>query len=343
MLGTLSPLGKERMSNVVFHLRRTARTASCFVRQLALLLAEVPVVWFFMAKLKANALPNDHAWVSGKISGTDADIWPRNIVYRSPVRSAATAELSDDDIATRTGEFLSRMVARSTAPAEIPYGPKRRMPHAVNYIHGSVHYNGLFLIFDDFLDVVRHLSDSNFRADLLKLGKTEQREITLLIRTRQYDPLEFAYCVGAVRCYLPWFSNGNGPSKKPVLWGNMAPYPAVNLINGAWISDIQKLWRKKLDQLARPPSAVEGYFKQPVIATQHAYRFIDRLQAWYMYTDVRLRGFRGQLFFASRKRIEPHRIQEYHDAGGYGRWAACHKVPFPRLRRVKHASSEKAS
>jgi hypothetical protein len=326
------------MTTALFHLRRGLRTSTCFVRQLALLLAEVPVVWFFMSKLKANALANDHAWVTGNVRGSDQVIWPQNIVYRSPIRSDATRSTCDDDMATRTGEFLSRMVARSTANSEIPYGPKRRMPHAVNYIHGSVHYNGLFLIFDDFLDVVRHLSDSNFRADLQRLGKTEQREITLLIRKRQYDPLEFAYCVGAVRCYLPWFSNGNGPSKKPVLWGNMAPFPAVNLINGAWIADLKKLYRGQLDELARPPCPAQGYFTQPIVATQTRYRFTDHLQAWYMYTDVRLRGFRGQLFFASRKRIEPHRLQEYHEAGGYGQWVACHKVPFPK--RTNHDSKQ---
>jgi hypothetical protein len=40
------------------------------------------------------------------------------------------------------------MLRRSNlANPEIPQGKARRMPHAVNYLHGSVHYNGGYVLF----------------------------------------------------------------------------------------------------------------------------------------------------------------------------------------------------
>jgi hypothetical protein len=310
--------------------RDCLRAASCFIRQITLLLLEVPVVWYFMAKLKANALPDTHPWVTGKLEDQQGKIWARNIVYRSATRSAETAAICDVELTEATGAFLAKMVAKSCRDDEVAYGPKRRMPHAVNYIHGAVHHNGLFMVFDDFADLVRHLRDQKFRKELRRVAKLERREVTFLLRQRDYDPLEFANCVGVVRNYLPWFSNGNGPTKRPVLWGNMAPFPAVNLINGAWIDDLHLLLAGKQAQLLRAPLAADhGYFRSSYGAGLGGFRLLDRLQAWYMYTDVRLRGFRGQLFFANRHKIEPHRIAEYEAAGGYGRWSACHEVPFP--------------
>jgi hypothetical protein len=304
---------------------RLTRAASCFVRQIWLLIVEVPVVWYFMWRLKANALPETHPWVNTRNQST----WSANCVYRSPVRTKPTENLSDDWLLEQTGQFLARMVAKSCQSIELPYGPKRRMPHAVNYIHGAVHHNGLFVIFDNFADVIAHLRNDAFRTELLRAGRIERREITLLIRQRDYDPVDFAFCVGAVRNLLPWFSNGNGPTKRPVLWGNMAPFPAINLINGAWIDDLWRLDRGQLDVLARQSVCADAYFQSPYKLASARYRLLDRLQAWYMYTDVRLRGFRGQLFFANRHRIEPHRLAEYEAAGGYAKWVACHAVPFP--------------
>jgi hypothetical protein len=310
--------------------RRSTRIAYCFVRQLVLLAYEVPFVFWFMAKFKARALPPQHPWISGYAYPNAAPIWHANIAYRSISAMAHSDLRTDQEIAEKTGQFLAKMVERSIVPNEIPHGPQRRMPHAVNYIHGAVHYNGVFLIFDDFLDLIRHLSNTEFRHEVLRLGRIERREVTFLMRNRDYDPLDFAYCIGAVRAYLPWFSNGNGPTKKPVLWGNMAPYPAVNLINGSWMRDLHALLRGELAQIIRPPIASERYFlKKTYPATQTRFQLIDKLLAWYMYTDVRARGFRGQLFFTNRSRIEPQRRAQFEAEGGYWRWVACHKVPFP--------------
>ncbi len=306
------------------------RVAYCFIRQLLLLVFEVPIVFWFMAKFKANALKPDHPWITGKrisaVAQGDA-IWRHNIAFRSPSKYP---ESMDIEIVEKTGQFLAKMVSRSISVEEIPHGPQRRMPHAVNYLHGAVHYNGVFLIFDDFLDLIGHLSNDQFRAEVLKLGRKEQREVTFLLRVRDYDPLEFAYCVGAVRAYLPWFSNGNGPTKKPVLWGNMAPFPAINLINGSWIADMKLLLKGNVRDIVRPALGTTQYFSGAQYAPQQTrFSLVDKLLAWYMYTDVRARGFRGQLFFTNRSKIEPQRRAQFDQQGGYWRWVACHKVPFP--------------
>lgn len=321
-----------RLRSIDARIAHTIRTVYCFQRQLWLLAWEVWVVFFFMYVLKDRRLPQEHPWATGRTPDDDGDIWPRNIVYRSPSRLAETSEESDAKIVRSVGKFLCAMVRRSNQGPEIPHGPKRRMPHAVNYIHGAVHYNGAFLVFDDFADLVSHLTDRQFRRDLLRFGRRERREVTLVFRNRDYEPLDFAYMVGCVRAHLPSFSNGNGPTKRPVLWGNMSPYPAIALINGAWMSDLFRMWRGRDDALARAPIDSRAHFRQSYCGSRSWFTFTDRLLAWYMYTDVRSRGFRGQLFFTNRKRIEPQRVEEYEEAGGYWKWAACHEVPPPWSR-----------
>lgn len=321
-----------RTRRILLSIPHTARAAYCFTRQLMLLAWEVWVVFFFMKVLDGRSLPDDHAWETGKTQDGD-DIWPRNIVYRSPSKFEETTEESDAEIVRSIGRFLSSMVSRSTEKPEIPHGPKRRMPHAVNLIHGAVHHNGAFVVLDDFEDLVSHLTDRRFRRDLVRFGRAQKREVTIVFRQRKYEPLDFAHAVGAVRAHLPWFSNGNGPTKKPVLWGNMSPYPAVALINGAWMSDLWSLYRGRHDQIARPPVDSREHFAARYFGRRNHFAFLDRFLAWYMYTDVRARGFRSQLFFVNRKRIEPNRVGEYRDAGGYWKWTACHEVPPPRLRR----------
>ena len=185
-------------------LKHIVRTAYCFQRQLWLLVFEVPVVLFFMRVLDKRRLPEDHPWVSGLTDDGD-EIWPRNIVYRSPGRRGATFE-DDVEIVTSIGRFLRSMVRRSAQTPELPLGSKRRMPHGVNYIHGAVHYNGVFMVFDDFADLVSHLTDRRFRRDVLRFGRKQRREITLVFRNRRYEPVDFAYMIGCVRAHLPWFS-----------------------------------------------------------------------------------------------------------------------------------------
>ena len=325
----LSRTTEEAMSakTVVITAKHVARTIYCFGRQLLLLAFEVWAVLFFMQALRRRRCDSEHPWVTG-LDADGEEVWPRNIVYRSPSRMPDTTEESDAAIVTSIGKFLRAMVRRSAQAEELPHGSKRRMPHGVNYIHGAVHYNGAFLLFDDFADLVSHLTDRRFRRDLLRFGRRQRREVTLVFRNRKYCPVDFAYMVGSVRAHLPWFSNGNGPTKRPVLWGNMSPYPAINLINGAWMTDLWRFCRGA--DVARPTIDSRAHFTGDYFGRRKEFTFTDRLLAWYMFMDVKARGFRGQIFFTNRHRIEPRRVGEYREAGGYWKWVACHEVPFPR-------------
>ena len=310
------------------------RALYCWVRQLALVAWESLVVVFFMKVLGPRLVGADHPWVTG-LKGNGEPIWHDNLVYRSP--SSATLE-DDRAIVRKVGTFLCRMVARSVPAEEIAHGPKRRMPHAVAYIHGAVHHNGAFLVFEDIPDLLAHVTDRRFRRALLRFGRLERREVTLVLRTRRVDPTAYAYCIGCLRGQLPWFSNGNGPTGKPVLWGNAAPYPVINLINGAWMADLWQLFRTGVAP-TRPPAQGDA-FVGPFGAGRRHFTFGDRLSAWLQYQDIRARGFKGQLVFTHRKLIEPQRVHEYREAGGWGRWVGCHEVPNP-LRTLAREVEER--
>src|SRR5205814_10692506 len=118
------------------------------------------------------------------LPGSTETIWSRNIVFASPRGEHVADAECDEQIVTHIGRFLAVMVQRSnvTGP-EIPQGRKRRMPHAVNYLHGPVHYNGGYVIFDDFRDAMSYLSDRRFAAEFLRFARTERRELTIVLRT----------------------------------------------------------------------------------------------------------------------------------------------------------------
>lgn len=82
-----------RTRRILLSIPHTARAAYCFTRQLMLLAWEVWVVFFFMKVLDGRSLPDDHAWETGKTQDGD-DIWPRNIVYRSPSKFEETIRAS---------------------------------------------------------------------------------------------------------------------------------------------------------------------------------------------------------------------------------------------------------
>ena len=75
----------------------------------------------------------------------------------------------------------------------IPLGKRRRMPHAVNYLHGSIHYNGGFLIFNNFQDAMFYFSDAHFVQEFKRFARVEKRELTIVLRERGYDPEEYAW------------------------------------------------------------------------------------------------------------------------------------------------------
>jgi hypothetical protein len=292
--------------------------------------------FMFVHRVGAGLLESDHPWITGLLPGSAGEtVWPRNIVFASRRGAHISDAESDEEIVTAVGRFLAAMVQRSnvTAP-EIPQGRQRRMPHAVNYLHGPVHHNGGYAIFDDFRDAMFHLSDPRFAAEFLRFARKERRELTIILRDRSYDPEEYAWFVAFVRAHLPWYCNGNGPTKKRVLHGTPSPYPVINPINGTWIADVKRLQRGQLDGLSRKPIEAK-YFTGTYAGHRRDYVWMERLHAWMQWLVTEVKSFQGGLVFTRRKLIEPQNWTNYIENGRKWRPGYTISHPFTTLARAR--------
>jgi hypothetical protein len=259
--------------------------------------------------MPAGLLQADHPWVTGIPPGDEGPIWWKNVVFRSPrtrVGGGDGHRLAEDEVIVRcVGRFMTNLVAKSVPVPEIPWGPQRRLPHGINYLHGAVHFSAGILVFNDFKDAFYHFADPVFLREIRRFARDESREILLLFRARDYDTAEFAFLVSFLRLALPWFSNANGP-KKHVLWGNPAPYPVVNIITGFWKTDTYRLKRVPDARiLVRPPVPAGRYFQHGAYrGARERARWPEKLLAIQTYYRIRLRGSRGGLFFVDRRRLE---------------------------------------
>ena len=258
--------------------------------------------------MPAGLIGPDHPWATGLAPDTGRPIWLRNVLYRSARGPAALPD--DDEVVTKTCRFLAEKAALSAIVPEVPLGPIRRMPHAINYIHGSSHYNSGIVIFNDFADGLAHFSDPAFRAEAWRFVRRERREVLILFRRRDYEPREFAYFTCCLRTLSGWFCNANGPRGR-VLWGNASPFPAANLITGNWAREVYALKRPGgAEAVVRPAIEPEVYFQAgPYGAGRSEYRWPERLLAWATYWRVRLRGDRGGMFFVDRRRVYADQIR----------------------------------
>jgi hypothetical protein len=252
----------------------------------------------------------DHPWATGLDPATGKPVWQANVIYRSPRGAAAAGLPADDEVVAKTGRFLAECAARSAVVPEIPQGPGRRMPHGINYIHGSSHYNSGILVFTDFPDGLAHFTDPRFRAEVWRFVREQRREVLILFRQREYTAREFAYFACCLRTLFPWFCNANGPRGR-VLWGNAAPFPAANLITGAWIRDVYALKRPGgARAVVRPPIPAGAYFQGgPYAGRQHAV-WPERLLAWATYWRIRLRGGKGGMYFVDRRTTYADQIEQ---------------------------------
>ncbi len=272
----------------------------------------------YLRPMKAGLIPPDHPFVTGTNPATGRPIWHQNILFRSPRGADAGGRpLPDDDLVVqKVGGYLAGMVSRSAVVPEIPSGPRRRMPHAINYIHGGVHYNSGILLFNDFADSIYHFTDRKFAAEVRRFAREEKREVLLMFRQRRYTTRQYAYFVAFLRSILPWFSNSNGPRKR-VLWGNPSPFPVVNIICGNWVRDVYPLMRPGgAEEMVRPPIAVNRYFRRGAYrGVRREGRWPEKLVAQFWYQRIRMRGSRGGLFFVDRRQLLAEKLERLRREG----------------------------
>jgi hypothetical protein len=191
------------------------------------------------------------------------------------------------------------------AQEHYPQGRPTPMPPGILYLHGGVHYNGGWLLFNDFTEAIEHFSDPRFTAEFRRFVKEQRREPITLFRDRDYDRREFARFVCFLRTILPWFSNSNGP-KKFVLWGNPSPYPAVNTITGNWIHDCRALRHEATCRsVARPPIRSGRYFQDgPYRGVRNTTLWPEHLLAALTEKRIAWRGDKENLYFVDKRRIK---------------------------------------
>lgn len=257
------------------------------------------IVW--LRPMPGGQISSDHPFATGINPETGDFIWKDNLLYASP-RSPEIKE-SDEEILVATGKHMRGMILKSTAMENAPNGVEDRMPPAINYIHGGVHYNGGFLIFNDFQDAISHFTDWEFRKSFWKFVLLEKREPVTLFRKRNYKREEFLEFVCFMRTYFPYFSNSNG-NKKRIGWGNPAPYPAVNTITGHWKTDTYKFYNKERAKTAPRVAIAKKYFTEPFYkGLRNTTRWPERWLARFTDDRVQARGAKGNLFFVDLRKI----------------------------------------
>ncbi len=267
--------------------------------------------------LPAGLVGLNHPWVTGICPETGEPIWFSNVIYRSEPNDHP-GSASDETVLLANGRFMAQRVRQSAVVPEIPLGPARRMPHCINYMHGSSHYNSGLVILNDIPDAFRHINDPRFRREIRRFVAEEQREVLFLLRNRDYCPREYAYLSCCMRTHFRWFCNPNGPQER-VLWGNAAPFPAANLITGHWSDDVYALRRPGgSDKVVRPPIETSQYFQDDDYAQgrDHA-AWPEKALAWANYYRVKLRGRKGGMFFVDRRKVYADQISSRHARGLY--------------------------
>jgi hypothetical protein len=211
----------------------------------------------------------------------------------------------DDEIIEKVGNHMRKQVVMAAASEEFPTGRPSPMPPGILYLHGGVHYNGGWLLFNNFREAIRHFSDRRFAAEFRRFVKEQRREPVTLFRDRDYDRKEFARFVCFMRTIFPWFSNSNGP-KKFVLWGNPSPYPAVNTITGNWIHDCRALKTESgRRSVARPPIPANTYFQTgPWYGERDTTRWPENLLAFFTEKRIALRGEKENLYFVDKRKLK---------------------------------------
>src|SRR5215216_1379216 len=152
------------------------------------------IIW--LRPMPGGLIEEDHPFCTGIDSATGEEIWNSNVVFASPRREpwpqGALAPDPDCEIIEKLGRHLCKQVRMAAATAEFPTGRPSPMPPGILYLHGGVHYNGGWLLFNDFGDAIRHFSDPRFAAEFRRFVREQKREPVTVFRDRDYDRDAFA-------------------------------------------------------------------------------------------------------------------------------------------------------
>ena len=269
-------------------------------------------VWdmILLRPMRGGLIDVEHPFCTGRDPQTGKAIWSGNLVYRTPPR-ADLAGTGDAAVIEGVGRFMAGLARQAAARPGAPHGVPNRMPPAIYFIHGAVHYNAGWLLFNDFSEAIAHFTDARFRREFRRFVRRERREPLVVFRERTPDTEAFAHFIGFVRAQLPYFANSNGRGRPP-LWGNRSPHPTVNIVTGRWIRDVRMLRSESGRRLAPRPAISERYFADgPYAGSRSQATLSERALARLHDVRIRLRGERGNVYFVDRRlwrdgaRIDP--------------------------------------
>src|SRR6185436_13933844 len=178
------------------------------------ILSVLDIIW--LRPMPGGLIDEAHPFCTGIDPATSKCVWHANVLFRTPPREdwpEGRAPDPDDVLLEKVGEHLCKQVRMAAASTSHPTGRPSPMPPGILYLHGGVHYNGGWFIFNDFAEAIQHFSDPKFAREFRRFVKEQHREPVTLFRDRDYDREEFARFVCFMRTTFPWFSNSNGPKK----------------------------------------------------------------------------------------------------------------------------------
>lgn len=262
-------------------------------------------VWdlILLRPLRGGLIRDDHPFCTGIDPETREAIWPRNLVYATPRRDDAAE--GDEKILEAVGQYLAAMVRSAAASEAHPGGRANRMPPAIYFIHGPVHYNGGWLLFNDLHEAISHFTCPRFVAELRRFVRETRREPLLVFRAPRLEPAAYAEFIGFLRTNLPWFANSNDRASQRPLWGNRSPFPVVNVVTGSWIRETRMLAREEGRSRAVRPPVGERFFEDgPYLGERTHVRAPERWLAKVHDLRIRARGERGNVYFVDRRGFE---------------------------------------
>ena len=259
------------------------------------------IVW--VRPMAGGLLDESHPMVTGINPEKNDFIWKQNIIFQSTRSAEFENSATDEQIVTDVGNHMRKMVEISSSSAKYPQGKPDRMPPAINYIHGCVHYNGGFLLFNDFQDAISHFTNKDFQNAFKRFVKEEGREPVTIFRNRNYDRMEYLEFVCFLRTIFPWFSNTNG-NKKRIGWGNPAPYPSVNTITGYWMDDTYKIYSEKgRKSVCRQPITKKYFTEASYVGERATTKPEEKFLANFTNERVLARGEKGNMFFVDLRKL----------------------------------------
>lgn len=259
------------------------------------------IMW--LRPLPGGLIKDNHALATGIEPGTEETIWKKNLIFQSEKKREFSE--SDELVLERLMTYLARMVQASAGSEMAPQGKPSRMPPAVNFIHGTVQYNGASMMFDDCADALAHFTDPDFRREVWRFFWQEKRELTIIFRDKKIENHDFAVFSCYMKSQFPFFGNPNS-NRGRIHWGTPSPYNAFNMITGWWIAPTRALRYGNHDTLLRPAIPAGTYFNRAIAYNKGRSEYIWPEKFWCWFTDFRIkvRGQRGGVYFTDKRKLD---------------------------------------